>query len=312
MDFAFSEEQELLRSSARDYLTDRYDVDRVVALADSDAGWDPAAWSQLVEMGWLDPELGPLEHAVLLEETGRALLPAPLFSTIALASAALAHADGWDGSRPATLAFAEAGGPVHLDDADAVSTTASGSGDEVTLTGHKLFVPDATSAADAVVVARADGGGVGLYLVDLEAHPGVVVARSTTDRTRRLGELALDGTPARTLVAPGAEAAAVLAATRRRALAGAACEAVGVAQRAYEFSSEYAKVREAFGKPIGSYQAVSHQIADIFSALQLARSLAYWAAWCVANDDEAADQAVAAAASACGEAAVLACEKAIQ
>src|SRR5437763_12897832 len=85
MDFAFSEEQELLRASARDYLADRFPLDRVVSLADGDVGWDPASWKELAGMGWLDPELGLLEHAVLAEETGFGLLPAPFFATVALA-----------------------------------------------------------------------------------------------------------------------------------------------------------------------------------------------------------------------------------
>src|SRR5947209_16478696 len=85
MDFAFSEEQDLLRASARDYLRDRFAAERVVALAESDAGWDPAMWKELADMGWLDPSLGLLEHAVIAEESAYALLPAPWFSTVALA-----------------------------------------------------------------------------------------------------------------------------------------------------------------------------------------------------------------------------------
>jgi alkylation response protein AidB-like acyl-CoA dehydrogenase len=86
MDFAFSEEQELLRSSARDYLRDRFPPERVVSLAESDAGWDPTTWKELADMGWLDPSLGLLEHAVIAEETGYALLPAPWFSTTSFAT----------------------------------------------------------------------------------------------------------------------------------------------------------------------------------------------------------------------------------
>ena len=98
MNFAFSEEQELLRASARDYLRDRFTPERIVQLAESDAGWDPATWKELADMGWLDPSLGLLEHAVIAEETGTALLPAPWFSTVASAWPLLDD-DGavWDG-----------------------------------------------------------------------------------------------------------------------------------------------------------------------------------------------------------------------
>jgi len=85
MDFAFSEEQELLRAAVRDYLRDRFPPDRVVSLAESDGGWDPATWKELADMGWLDPSLGLLEHAVIAEESAYALMPAPWFSTVALA-----------------------------------------------------------------------------------------------------------------------------------------------------------------------------------------------------------------------------------
>src|SRR3954467_8652951 len=139
MDFAFSEEQELLRAAARDYLTDRYPTDRVVELVESDTGWDPKSWTEITEMGWLDDELGVLEHAVLAEETGRALYPGPLWSTIALARPA-----GYDGDGPATLAMAEPGGPVSLAAADAVATRAAGE----RLTGQKVFVPDVAAVGE--------------------------------------------------------------------------------------------------------------------------------------------------------------------
>src|SRR3954464_7922584 len=127
MYFAFSEEQELLRAAARDYLGDRYPTDRVVELVESDAGWDPQSWTELTEMGWLDDELGVLEHAVLAEETGRALFPGPLFSTLALARPA-----GYDGAQPGTLA--------HFPD-----PTVTAKGD--TLSGSKSFVPDLAASA---------------------------------------------------------------------------------------------------------------------------------------------------------------------
>src|SRR3954451_16635259 len=109
MHFAFSEEQEALRASARDYLADRFPLDRVVQLADSDAGWDPAPWRELAQMGWLDPDLGVLEHAVLAEETGFGLLPSPLFATGGVASPLLdeeLRAAVASGDRSATIASA--------------------------------------------------------------------------------------------------------------------------------------------------------------------------------------------------------------
>jgi alkylation response protein AidB-like acyl-CoA dehydrogenase len=297
MDFAFSEEQELLRESARDYLGDRYPVDRVIELANSDAGWDPKAWDELARLGWLDRDLGLLEHAVIAEETGRALFPGPLWSTLGLARPA-----GYDGDLPATLAYAEPDGPSSLRDLSSVSTKVDGD----RITGHKVVVSDGTCVGEFAVVAR-DGDGLAVYAVAGDAEGLTVVPRSTMDRTRRFSELIMGGAPARRL--GGGD---VLDTARRRALALLACEAVGIAQRALDTAAEHAKTREAFSRPIGTFQAISHQIADVYTATQLARSLAYWAAWAVDADDERADLAVAAAKSSAAEAAVLASEHAIQ
>lgn len=351
MDFAFSAEQQMLRAAARDYLTDRYPFERVVEVADGELGSDPAAWPQLVELGWVGlsvPEghggagMSFLDEVVLFEEAGRALLPAPYFATVGLALPALAAAapagGGADtllagvlaGERTATLAWAEADGPVALVDVEAVSVTASRTPDGWALTGTKRFVPDLAAVSDVIVVARAEDG-VGLWRVDLragteggadvgaavsaavgaEVGAAVVVPHSTMDRTRRLGDLVLAATPATLLVSPG-QAKPVLEQVRLRALAALAGEAVGVAERCLEISAEYTKTRQQFGRVIGTYQGVSHRIADIFVALQLARSLAYWAAWAVSVGAAEAPLACAAAKSAAGEAAVFAAENAIQ
>jgi len=355
MDFAFSAEQQMLRAAARDYLTDRYPFERVVEVADGELGSDPAAWPQLVGLGWVGlsvPEghggagMSFLDEVVLFEEAGRALLPAPYFATVGLALPALAAAapagGGTDtllagvlaGERTATLAWAEADGPVALVDVEAVSVTASRTPDGWALTGTKRFVPDLAAVSDVIVVARAEDG-VGLWRVELRAGTvggadvgsevaaavsaavsaavgaAVVVPHSTMDRTRRLGDLVLAATPATLLVSPG-QAKPVLEQVRLRALAALAGEAVGVAERCLEIAAEYTKTRQQFGRVIGTYQGVSHRIADIFVALQLARSLAYWAAWAVSVGAAEAPLACAAAKSAAGEAAVFAAENAIQ
>jgi alkylation response protein AidB-like acyl-CoA dehydrogenase len=302
MDFAFSEEQELLRAAARDYLADRYPADRVVTLADD--GWDRTAWRELADLGWLDPELGLLEHAVLAEETGNALLPAPWWSTMGLAWPLLddeLRAGVSAGERSSTLAWAEPGGPASL--TAAASGSATIAADNGALTGTKVMVPDLTSVTDVVVVA-ADG----LYAVDLAANPHVVIARSTIDRTRRLGELRLDATPARKLAAP----AESLEVVRKQALALLACESVGVAQKALDLAAAYTKERQQFGRVIGTYQGVSHRVSNTFVAVALARSMAYWAAWAVSASDVDADLAVAGAKVTAGEGAVFACEQSIQ
>ncbi len=307
MDFAFSEEQEMLRAAARKWLADRYPADRVAALADSPAGWDPASWSELAGLGWLDPELSLLEHAVLAEETGYALYPGPWLATVGLALPAYGDHPP---ARPATLAWADDGAATLREAATSVACRADEEVDGWRLSGVKRAVPDASAAAEAVVVARA-GDGVALFRVDLDAAPDAVHTLSTMDSTRRLAELRLDATPAEPLGEPDA-AATVLRATRRRALALLACEAVGVTQRALDLAVDYARTRTQFDRPIGSYQGVSHRLANVYAGLELARSLAYRAAWCVAVADPDADEAVACATVAAGHAAVDGCENAIQ
>jgi alkylation response protein AidB-like acyl-CoA dehydrogenase len=304
MDFAFSDEQEQLRAAARDYLADRFPADRMVSLADSDAGWEPSTWKELANLGWLDPDLGLLEHAVLAEESGTVLLPAPWWSTVGLAWPLLdddLRGAISAGDRSATLAWAEPGGPATLAAAAAGSSvTADSSG---ALTGTKVTVPDLTSVTDVLVVA-ADG----IYAVDVAANPEVVVPHSTIDRTRRLSELRLSATPARKLAAGADE----LATARRNALALLACEAAGVAQRALDITGAYTKERQQFGRVIGTYQGVSHRVANTFVALQLARSMAYWAAWSVSADEPDAELAASGAKVSAGEGAVFACEQSIQ
>jgi len=278
MDFSFTEEQELLRRQAREYLERRFPAERVVELAESPEGWDPSSWRELAELGWLGvsvPEedggagLGFLVEAVIFEELGRALYPGPYFSTVALALPAL----------PSALQAEVAAGET------AWSASLDGS-----------LVPD-LGIVDRVVMAR-DGR--------LWAVPARGEVLATKDATRRLGRL--DETD------DGDELGSdeLLEEIRLRAHVALALEAVGVSSRALALGVEHASRREQFGKAIGVYQAVSHALADTYVETEQARSLAYWAAWCVAEEDEQAPVAAAAAKAAAAEAAVAACERSIQ
>jgi len=318
MDLAFSEEQDQLRAVAREFLADAYPIDDVSRIADSAAGWDPAGWKAIAELGWLDAELGPLEHAVLLEEAAAALLPAPLFSSLALALPGIdeeetLRADVAVGRRRLTFAWMEDGRSQDLRAAGQASTaTLNGRG---RISGCKVLVPDAAIVDGFLVTARTPDDEIALCLVDV--GDGVSVRSvPTIDSTRRLGTVQFDASPAQQLVA-GSEATSRLDRMAQHALVGAACEAAGVAQRALDIAVGHARVREQFGRPIGSYQAISHRIADVYVQLQLARSLATWAAWNLAEssvDPQVMDAAMATAAakSYATEAAVAACESAIQ
>jgi alkylation response protein AidB-like acyl-CoA dehydrogenase len=321
MDFAFSEEQQMLRDSARSFLSSKFPPERVVELAESPEGWDRDSWKELAELGWLGLSVaedsggagfGFLEEAVLFEELGRSLFPGPYLSTVALALPALEGTEHLPavvaGDKTATFAWAEPGGTQRLADLAEMSTKASNAGGSWTLSGEKTLVADG-GAADLVLVAAATNEGPALFVADLSSAQ--VETLSTMDSTRRLTKVLLQDVTA-TLAVDAANTGEVVERIRLRALAALALEAVGVAQAALDLAILHTSERQQFGKPIGAYQAVAHQVTNAYMETELARSLSYWAAWCVAEADERATVAVAAAKSAAAEAAVAACERSIQ
>ena len=320
MNFTFSDEQEMLRTSAREFLSSRYPIERVAEIADGD-GFDPSSWSEVAELGWTGislPEdaggagMSFLEEMVVIEELGRAVYPGPFFSTVVLSLPAVSLVPDLLGSIVAgknavTLAWAGADGRFET---RGLPVRASSDGGAWRLSGTALFVPDLAVAEQVVVAAEADGG-VGVWLVDRDGEGSTWSDLPTVDTTRRLGSLALADAPGRALAEPGS-GEALLERIRDRALAALAVEAVGVSDRALGFAVEYAKTRQQFGRAIGAFQAVSHKLADAYVEVENARSLAYYAGWAVANHAEEASRAAAAAKGYAADAAVDVCEKAIQ
>ncbi|HYY45282.1 MAG TPA: acyl-CoA dehydrogenase family protein [Actinomycetota bacterium] len=323
MEFAFSEEQEMLRESARTYLGRRLSIDRAVEASKSDLGWDAAAWKEISELGWTGLSvaeesggagMGFMEEAVLFEELGRAPAPLPYFATVGLALPALTRSPvalrSILSGQAATLAVAEHGTVASLRYPGEVRTSAQDSGGSLALTGTKHVVPDVMTAQFAVVVARIRSSPA-VFLVDLTASGVRPEGLSTVDVFHPLGRLALEDAPGEILAGPDA-AGDLIARIRMRALAAAALEAVGVATAALELSVSYAKERKQFGHRIGAFQAVAHKAADGYVETELSRSLAYWAAWCVDQDHPHALSAALAAKSFACEAAVACTERAIQ
>ena len=312
MDFAFSEEQQMLAAQVKSFLADHSSTERVAELAESSEGWDRSSWKQIAELGLIGlsaPEASGgsgmtfLDEAVVLEEMGAALYPGPYLSSVVLAQPALEAVPELlgelvDGNKTATLA---------LQDAEGSEVTATEAGGSWQLKGTKINVPD-LEAADIVVVTGATSAGRGLWAV--ARSDASYRSQDTMDTTRRLGSIDISG--AGTLLAAPGDAEDVLRRIELRALAGAAVEAVGIGQRVLDMSRSYVSERKQFEKPIGAYQAVSHQVADTYMNVELARSLAYWAAWCVSEDDEQAEAAALAAKSFATETATDACEKSIQ
>jgi alkylation response protein AidB-like acyl-CoA dehydrogenase len=313
MDFAFSEEQDMLRASAREFLAKQCPSSYVRRMMEAEDAWDPAFWGRLAELGWtglgIPEEYGGvgtfLDLVVVLEEAGRALLPGPFFSTMGLAVPTLLEAAGdaqkkevlpaiAAGDARATVALTEPSGRW---DAEGVTLAARPSGDGWRLEGVKLFVPDAAVADHTIVVARtrSEGeNGVTLFLVSGRPSGMTVSPLKTMDMTRRWYEVRFDGVelPASAVVGAVDQGWAPLRRALDWAAAGLCAEMVGGAQHVLDTSVEYAKTRQQFGKPIGIYQAVSHKLADMLLETESARSATYYAAWAV--DADAPDRTLAA------------------
>ncbi len=295
MNFDFSEEQKLLQQTARDYLNQHAPLSVCRRVLESGEPFAADLWKGAAEMGWLGaaiPEafggagFGRLELVLIAEELGRALAPIPFGPSVALYSEALLQLGSESqkqarlpalakGERIGTFAFAEsAGRPA----AARIQTRFEGG----RVSGTKLAVPDGAAAHDALVVAR-EGSDLSLVLVDL-AGPGVErQAVKSLDPSRPLARVSFSGAAGERLAEPCPDLSAVLALLRRAAVP-IAFEQLGGAARAFELTREFALGRYAFGRPIASFQALKHRMADVFVALELARSNAYFAAWALEED----------------------------
>jgi alkylation response protein AidB-like acyl-CoA dehydrogenase len=313
MDFAFSEEQEMLRRSARDFLAKECSSKVVRKLMESSDTYDEGLWKKVAALGWtalgIPEEYGGvgtfLDLVVVLEEAGRALMPGPFFATMGLAVPAIIEAGTGaqkkealgaiaQGSARATLAFTEPSGRW---DAGSVTLTAKPSGGGWRLDGVKQFVPDAEAADYIVVAARTRGegeDGISLFLVKGRPKGMTVTPLKTLDQTRRWTEVRFDGIEldAGSLMGPADKAWPHLKRALEWATAALCAEMVGGTQKVLETSTDYAKTRHQFGKPIGIYQAVSHKLADMLVLSESGRSATYYAAWAV--DADAPDRSLAA------------------
>ncbi|WP_304187458.1 acyl-CoA dehydrogenase family protein [Phenylobacterium aquaticum] len=294
MNFDFSDEQKQLRDQVRRFLTDRCPTSAVRAILEGPEPYDRKLYQGLGEMGFLGaaiPEeyggvgLGHLELCVIAEELGRVNAPVPVLSSIYQAAEALmiagtdAQKAAWlpklaTGEAVGTLALGE--GPGKVSETSVKAQVAGGK-----LTGVKLPVADGDSADLAIVAAR-EPQGVSLWLVDL-AGPGVTrETLETIDPTRSQAKLSFDGAPAERLGEAG-QGWRIVTDVLDRAAILLAFEQVGGADRALEMARDYALERMAFGRQIGSFQAVKHMLADMYVAATLARSNAYYGAWALST-----------------------------
>ena len=325
MDFSFSPDKQLLKNSARGFLDEHVKPAHVRALWDDGRGESEALWKEMAQLGWLGlalPEdaggsaLGLVETAILEEELGRAACPSPYLPTVLAAMAidrfgSAAQKSRWlpavaGGGARATVALMER----ELDwGAGSVQTRAEERGGKTVLTGVKQFVPWA-HVADVILVPAVAGASIAVYTVDASA-PGVTVTPlSSMDPGLRLSTVTLDGAT----VAGEARlpSAGVLEFLLERGAVAAAAEMLGAARRCLDMAVDYAKVREQFGQPIGSFQAIRHKCAEMLLDVENSHAAVYYAAWSLEHG--AADGALSASVAKAyvSEAARKVCGDAIQ
>jgi alkylation response protein AidB-like acyl-CoA dehydrogenase len=318
MNFGFNEEQELLRNTARKFFENECGSDTVRRLMETPEGISAELWKKLAEQGWLGliyPEpydgmgLGLVDLVVLMEEMGRAVAPGPYFSTVLLGGLAILEAGGegqkkeWlpkiaAGDKRVSLAWMEPSaqlGPA------GVTLTAVEKGGKYTLSGTKLFVHDAHTADALVVAARTRPGvspdGVSLFLLPKGTKGLQVTLLPTMDQTRKLCEVACSDVTvgADALLGAAGSGWAPLARVLDRATVALCAEMCGGAQKVLDMTVEYAKIRQAFGRPIGSYQGVKHRAADMLVDVENSKSITYYAAWALDENSPEAPLAVSMA-----------------
>jgi alkylation response protein AidB-like acyl-CoA dehydrogenase len=324
LNFDFSDDQKALKDQARKFLADKSNMKRVRAVLDApEAGYDEALWREVAAMGWLGaaiPEaygglgLGGLELCVLAEEVGRALAPIPFSSSLYFFAEAVMLA-GSEAQKSAFLpklaegaligCFAVSEGPGAPSPGAIEARFDNGA-----LSGAKIPVTDGDSATHAVVLAR-EGASLSLCLVALD-QPGVMRTRlKTLDPSRGHAKLDFKTAKAERLGEAG-QGWALAEAVLDRAAVLIAFEQVGGAQACLDMATDYAKSRYAFSRPIGSFQAIKHKLADMYVGLELARSNAYYGAWALSTDAAELPFAAAAARVAACEAYYLAAKENVQ
>lgn len=304
MNYDFNEEQNLLKESARKFLSDECPATYVRRMAADERGCSEDVWNKMVELGWLGlpfPEeyggsgMDFLHLAVLLAEMGYACMPGPFFSTVVLGGLAVLEGgteaqkkrileEVSAGRRVVTLAWIEEDGACSE---ESVRMRAERRGDRYRLSGVKVFVPDAHVAGTIVCAARTEkpDSGLRLFLVD-PSGPGVAVHRMETLSGDRLCEVVLDGATVAEedvlggLAAPGAK---VLRSVLLKAAVAKCAELSGGARRVLEIAVGYAKERIQFGRPIGAFQAVQHHCANMLTYADTIHFMTFHAAWKIAR-----------------------------
>ena len=326
IEFGLTEEQEMLKTMARDFLANECPSSRVRELMEDDTGFSADLWKKMAEVGWLGLVL-PEEYggagmnfrdlAILLDEMGRAVFPSPFLSTLLLVGMPVL-AFGTEqqkkeilpkianGEAVCTLAALEDDGDWY---ADSIKVRADQRGDNYVINGTKLFVPDAKTADYMLIAARTKRTenpeeGITLFLLDTKEVWGLLsTTLNTIDQTRKQYEVVFMNVPvpAKNILGELHQGWPIMKQIGLQATAALCAEMVGAGEKAFEMTIEYLKERVAFGVVIGSFQALQHRAADMAITLEYSRSLMEWAAEAIKEDHPDAATAVSMAKSFCGD-----------
>jgi alkylation response protein AidB-like acyl-CoA dehydrogenase len=333
MDFDFTEDQNMLRDLAREFLTEQVSVAHIREMMEDELGYDKDLYRRFLGLGLIPlPEeyggagFGMVETAIIMEEMGRIPYPGPLFGTIVLAGQALMQSgderamarylpDMANGDLVVSLAFLE-------DSASwtpaTIQATAKKDGDAYTLKGKKRFVPWGAQADVLLVAARTSGDeeadGISLFAVPadadgIEIDPETMLDLNSRTATVKLNDVSVG---ADALIGEEGNAWPGLDLTIQCAAVAASAEMLGAARRSLEMSVDYAKVRRQFGQVIGQFQAIKHKLAEMLEQVENAHSATYYAAWALDADAPDATLAASVAKSTANEASRHVCGEAIQ
>jgi alkylation response protein AidB-like acyl-CoA dehydrogenase len=317
MDISFSEDQIEIANQAHRFVENECPPAFVRDMYEDERGFTDELWSKMAEMGWMGlriPEeydgigLGLTDLCIVLEEMGRVVLPGPYFSSVMLGAESLIEA-GNDSQKKAYLPKLSAGemrGTLALFEFNGgprpgyIQMEGRPEGDGFILNGAKLFVPDAHVSDFMVVAARTKPGddpknGITLFLVDTKAKGVSITPLLTMDGTRKQSEVSFDGVhvSSEEVLGETDKGWGPLSRILRRAVVGLTAENVGGAQKAMEIAVDYAKIRIAFGQPIGAFQAIKHKCSEMLVGVESSRSILYYAAW--AQEAEESEKAAIAA-----------------
>jgi alkylation response protein AidB-like acyl-CoA dehydrogenase len=332
MELEFTADQDELRGSIRAVLARESPVG--VARRVVEHGERPTAlWETMAQLGWpalTVPEryggigLGMVEAGILAEELGRVIAPGPLLPTVTQFVPAVRET-GDDAARQRFLAAVAAGEisgalaiaePGASFDPAAVTATVTLSGSHAVVDGAKRFVMEGDAVDELVVVAREPGthGDDGVHAVVVPAAAVRTTPVDTLDRSRRLAHVVLDGARVERerVLGDGRTTADLLRRAIEEATVAVALEMTGTAQTVFDVTLEYARQREQFGVPIGSFQAIKHKFADMVIALERARATCYFAALTIAEDDPRRTGATSVAKAAAGDCQRLLAKEGIQ